>query len=57
MEIPGSSLVQTSHATTAVGTEENKAADVVHVSQGEQASNDDERPSKRKLTSAVWNVT
>jgi hypothetical protein len=47
--------VQTSHATATVGTEEDKAADVVHVSEGEENSDDGERPSKRKLTSAVWN--
>jgi hypothetical protein len=52
MVTPGSSQVQTSHATTAVGTNEDKVVDVVHVSEGED-SYDDERPSKRKLTSAV----
>jgi hypothetical protein len=46
--------VQTSHAIAAVGIEEDKATDVVHVSEGED-SDDGERPSKRKLTSAVWN--
>jgi hypothetical protein len=51
----GSSQVQTSHATAAVGTDEDKVVDVVHVSEGEEDSDDDERPSKRKLTSAVWN--
>jgi hypothetical protein len=52
----GSSQVQTSHTTIVVGTEEDKAADVVHVLEWEEASDDDdERPSKIKLTSAVWN--
>jgi len=52
---PGSSQVQTSHATAAVGTEEDKAVDVVNVSEGEEDSDDGGRPSKRKLTSVVWN--
>jgi len=47
--------VQTSHATAAVGTEEGKAVDVVNVSEGEEDSDDGGRPSKRKLTSVVWN--
>jgi len=55
MATPGSSQVQTSHATAAVGTEEGKAVDVVNVSEGEEDSDDGGRPSKRKLTSVVWN--
>jgi len=53
MVTPGSSQVQTSHATAAVGTEEDKAMDVVNVSEGEEDSDDGGRPSKRKLTSVV----
>ena len=55
MATPGISQVQTSHATAAVGTEEDKAVDVVNVSEGEEDSDDGGRPSKRKLTSVVWN--
>ncbi|KAF0908500.1 hypothetical protein E2562_025462 [Oryza meyeriana var. granulata] len=57
MATPGSSQVQTSHATAAVGTEEDKAVDVVNVSEGEEEENSDDGgwPSKRKLTSVVWN--
>ncbi|KAF0899819.1 hypothetical protein E2562_024853 [Oryza meyeriana var. granulata] len=57
MATPGSSQVQTSHATAAVGTEEDKAVDVVNVSEGEEEENSDDggQPSKRKLTSVVWN--
>jgi hypothetical protein len=54
MATPGSSQVQSSQATVAaVGTEEDKAMDVVQVSEGEEDSDDGGRPSKRKLTSAV----
>jgi len=34
MVTPGSSQVQSSHATAVVGTAEDKAMDVVHVSEG-----------------------
>ena len=55
MATPGSSQVQTSHATAVVGTEEDKVVDVVNISEGEEDSDDVGRPSKRKLTSVVWN--
>ena len=46
MATPGSSQVQTSHATAAVGTEEDKAVDVVNVSEWEEDSDDGGRPQR-----------
>ena len=48
MATPGSSQVQTSHATAAVGTEEDKAVDVVNVSEGEEDSDDGGAAFKEK---------